>query len=106
MRVKRFGEFLNEGKRRGWPGKGGDQDEEEFPPFTTSDGWDDDQLSETGLIDLFADIQKVIYEIKNARRGSYARFGNTAEDLGEHLIDLGNQLVSTGEDIIEQSETR
>ena len=90
--LKHYSEYLNERRH---------DDDEEFEPFTTTDGWDENQLSDIGLIDLFADIQKVIYEVKNARRGSYARFGNTGEDLGEHLIDLGNQLVSTGEDIID-----
>jgi|ETNmetMinimDraft_15_1059895.scaffolds.fasta_scaffold71235_2 hypothetical protein len=92
----KFDKFINEAMKR----HRGD-DDEELEPFTTSDGWDEDQLSDVGLIDLFDDIQRVIYEVKNARRGSYARFGNTGEDLGEHLIDLGNQLVSTGEDIID-----
>ena len=69
---------------------------DDWEPFTTSDGWDDRALEDIGLMDLFTEIQKVIYELKNARRGSYARFGDTPEELADELIHLGNQLGELG----------
>ncbi len=99
--LKHYSDYLNERKR--------DYDREpleddELAPFTTSDGWDEDQLADVGLIDLFADIQKVIYEVKNARRGSYAKFGDTGADLGNHLVDLAQTLEATGEDILSTAD--
>ena len=84
--LKHYSDYLNE-RRPGW-----DEDEEQFEPFTTSDGWDERQLGDIGLIDLFAEISKVMYEVKNARRGSYARFGDTPEELADELERLGKNL--------------
>ena len=104
--LKRIGGKINEEpiRERDWrsedypPGESPD----DWLPFTTSDGWDEDQLEDIGLMELFADIQKVIYEVKNARRGSYARFGDTPQDLADELIRLGNLLDAAGEGIINQ----
>ena len=65
--------------------------------YFTEDGWDDTELAE--LLYLFADIDKVQYEIKNAVRGSYGGFGSTPEELGQYLQELGNQLISLGSEI-------
>lgn len=94
--LKHYSDYLKERRHR-------DEDEEEFEPFTTSDGWDERQLGDIGLIDLFAEISKVMYEVKNARRGSYARFGDTPQELGQHLIELGERLDEMGNAIMEES---
>jgi hypothetical protein len=91
--LKHYSDYLNERRH----------DDEELAPFTTSDGWDERQLGDIGLIDLFAEISKVMYEVKNARRGSYARFGDTPQELGQHLIELGERLNSMGDAIMEES---
>jgi len=58
----------------------------------TDDGWDVNDLEEIGLIDLFDEVEKVIYEIKNARRGSYAGFGDTTDDLVTKLQELSREF--------------
>ena len=91
--LKHYSDYINERRH--------DDDEEELAQFTTSDGWDERQLDDVGLIDLFGDISKVIYEIKNARRGSYAKFGDTPQDLAYELINLGKRLDQAAKEIEE-----
>ena len=98
--LKHYSDYLNEGPRPAW------DEEEEFAPFTTSDGWDEGQLEDVGLMDLISDIERVAYELRTSRRGSYAKFGDTPQDLGNHLIDLGEALVNMGGSIIADSSTQ
>jgi len=71
-------------------------EEYELEEFTTEDGWDEKALEDIGLMDLIKEIEKFAYEIRNARRGSYAQFGDTPEELADELIHLGNQLGELG----------
>jgi|AntAceMinimDraft_18_1070375.scaffolds.fasta_scaffold50147_3 hypothetical protein len=54
----------------------------------TSDGWNDEELDETGVMEFLDDIAKVAYELRNCRRGSYAKFGKTIKDLASKFKDI------------------
>jgi hypothetical protein len=56
---------------------------EEYGWGYTMDGWDEDDLDEVGVLDFFNECAKVRYEIQNARRGSYGKFGDSIEDLSD-----------------------
>lgn len=60
----------------------------------TSDGWNERDFEETGLMEWIDEIQELSYEIKNARRGSFAGFGDDTQDLYRHLKQLGRDLNS------------
>ena len=56
------------------------------------DAWDQNDLSE--LIEILDDAQRVQYEIKNARRGSYGLDGDTMDDLIQKMEELGSRLTN------------
>jgi len=56
-----------------------------------TDGWDCSLVNEV-LIPYLDDIETFAYEIRNAVRGSYAKFGNTVEDLVKELEEQRNEL--------------
>ena len=73
-------------------------------PFSI-DGWNDDWFEEIGMMEALAEVAKIDYEIKNARRGSYATDGTlsgladqlsqlarTFNDLSDQLMDAMNQF--------------
>ena len=62
------------------------------PFLTNNDGWDKEQLANTGLLDLLQAFSKVSYELMNCRRGSYAISGDTAQDLIDDLSLMRDQL--------------
>jgi len=43
-------------------------------------------------MDVLNEIERAIYEIKNARRGDYADLGEDQEEFIEGLGELGQQL--------------
>jgi hypothetical protein len=63
------------------------------------DGWNEEWFDDMGLLGVFAEIAALDYEIKNARRGSYATDG-TLEDLADQLGDLGDRLQSISDKIM------
>ena len=67
--------------------------------YFTEDGWDEDELETTGLLEILDNLQGVKYGINNTVRGSYGDFGETPEDLGIYLQELGQQLIQTGQEI-------
>lgn len=80
-----------------------DEEDERFPgedgPFIDDDGWDEDALEDVGLIDWMENVQRLQYEILNARRGSYGISGTTAEYLVGDLEDLKRGLEAIIENI-------
>ena len=78
-----------------------DKDENDGNPWYSSrggDGWNKSEFEDLGLMDWFNDVEKVAYDIRNARRGSYCRdCGDTAEDLVNHLK---NDILATLKDVI------
>jgi len=58
--------------------------------LTKDDGWNEAELQE--LIEWLDDVERVHYEIKNARRGVYAEFGDTDEDLIAKLEEMKENL--------------
>ena len=75
--------------------------EGEFEVFTTEDGWDTQALMDIGVIDNIKEIEAVAYEIRNARRGSYAGFGDTPQELAQELIRLGDNLKDASDAIMD-----
>ncbi len=69
-----------------------DDDEYYNSDFETEDGWNEESFEEVGIMDILREIERVIYEIKNARRGSYADLGENQEEFIEGLGELGQQL--------------
>jgi len=61
-----------------------------------SDGWNEDILSEHDLVDWLDSVYEFTYEIKNARRGSYAINGDTDEDL----VSAFKDLIETGQNVL------
>lgn len=54
------------------------------------DGWGDFISDESEY--LFNELESLMYEIRNCRRGSYAGFGNTVPDLVDELNRLSSSL--------------
>ena len=68
-------------------------------PFS-QDGWNEEWFEDMGLMDVIAEVDAISYEIKNARRGSYATDG-TLEDVADQIGDLGARLQSISEEIMD-----
>jgi len=67
-------------------------DEYDNSDFETEDGWNEEAFEEAGIMDVLREVERAIYEIKNARRGSYADLGDNQEEFIEGLGQLGHQL--------------
>lgn len=63
------------------------------------DGWNRGWFDGMGLLGVFAEVAALDYEIKNARRGSYATDG-TLENLADQLGDLGARLQYISDEIM------
>ena len=59
-----------------------------------NDGWDKQQLADTGLIDLLDEFAAMQYELTRCYRGSYAISGDTAQDLVDDLYEMRDKLAS------------
>jgi hypothetical protein len=59
-----------------------------------NDGWDKQQLADTGLTDLLEEFAAMQYELTGCRRGSYAISGDTAQDLVDDLYEMRDKLAS------------
>ena len=66
-----------------------------------ADGWDANALDDIGLMDYIKEVEKVAYELRNARRGSYADFGDTPEELALELNRLGKNLLDAADTIMD-----
>ena len=66
-----------------------------------ADGWDTNALDDIGLMDYIKEVEKVAYELRNARRGSYADFGDTHEELALELNRLGKNLLDAADTIMD-----
>lgn len=62
----------------------------------TEDGWDEADLHE--LMDLLEDCTRIEYEIKNARRNSYAEFGDTMDSLIMKMEELSKSFADLAQD--------
>ena len=71
-----------------------------------ADGWDERALEDIGVMDLIKEVEKVAYELRNARRGSYADFGDTPEELAMELNRLGKNLLEASDTIMVQRDSR
>jgi len=75
---------------------------EKRDPFIKNDGWDEGAAVEVGLNEFLSDAKAMSYEIENCRRGSYAGFGDTGEDLLAKLVEW----KETMECVIEEMEVK
>jgi len=91
--MKLYKKYLTEQRRR--PG-----DEDELEWGTTVDGWNDKQIDmDTGLIEWIAEVERMAYELRNARRDSYAKFGREPRDLQRHIVGLSKDLSRIARDM-------
>ena len=67
------------------------------------DGWGD-TVGDT-LEPIFDDIEKMIYEVRNGRRGSYADFGSELSGLINKLDELSNSIQDAAGDLESQEDT-
>ena len=67
-----------------------------------NDGWGDEISGE--LEPIFDDIDRVMYEVRNAVRGSYGIRGKNVEDLVAKLNDLSDQLAMKAEEFEEDED--
>ena len=58
-----------------------------------NDGWDNQQLADTGLTELLEEFAAMQYELTGCRRGSYAISGDTAQDLVDDLYEMRDKLA-------------
>lgn len=63
----------------------------------TEDGWDWDALEKVGVSEAFDKANRIEYELRNARRGSYADFGTTIEELRMALENLSEEFKYVSE---------
>lgn len=75
---------------------------EQEDPTIKNDGWNKDFMDEIGLMDWLDTIEKLSYEIRGGRRGSYSKFGDTGWDLSQFLEGLKQDL----EEVIDHLESR
>ena len=84
-------------KEYSWDDEDFDEEEEEvddiYSEYTSRDGWNKDALEDVGLMELISEIERLAYEVRNARRGSYAKFGDTGEELKTYLEELGRSFT-------------
>lgn len=66
-------------------------------PEDPDEGWGDDL--EDYLEDLLDRVERLAYEIRHARRGSYADFGDTLDDLVEELYSISSSFKYTADEI-------
>ena len=59
-----------------------------------NDGWDKQQLADTGLTYLLAEFAAIQYELTGYCRGSHAISGDTAQDLVDDLYEMRDKLAS------------
>jgi len=60
--------------------------------FSYRDGWNKQTLEEAGIMDWIQEVEGVAYELKNARRGSYAIDGDDDQALFQTFINLKDGL--------------
>lgn len=78
-------------------------DGEDYAWGLTSDGWNTDDLGDTGLMEWLDAVRELKYELDNARRNSYAKFGDTVEDLASYLKELSRDLNNIARDVVRRA---
>jgi len=61
-------------------------------PWESSDGWNEDYFDENGVMEALDTAQRLQYEIKNARRGSYAVDEDSLFAIQEVLVEIREML--------------
>jgi hypothetical protein len=67
--------------------------------FYDGDGWNLNELADTGLIEVLSDASGIEYEISNCIRGTYAVSGDTVKDLKSDLLELAERLKEIAEQL-------
>ena len=75
---------------------------EEDGPFS-EDGWNEEWFENIGMMEALAKVAAIDYEIKNARRGSYATDG-TIEDIADQLIEIAEIFNSVADELMENRD--
>jgi hypothetical protein len=64
----------------------------ETDSFAYRDGWNKQTLDNAGIMDWLKEVEGIAYELKNARRGSYAIKGDDGRALFATFMELKNGL--------------
>ena len=75
---------------------------EKRDPFIKDDGWSEAAAYDVGLSAFLSEAVGMSYEIENCRRGAYAGFGDTGEDLLVQIVEL----KETMECVIKEMEAK
>jgi len=73
--------------------------EEESEWGLSRDGWNEEDLEQTDIFKWLDKVASLSYELKNARRNSYAKFGDTIKDLANQVKLLGREAIVISKDI-------
>lgn len=68
------------------------EDEHDDEPWESMDGWNEDYFDENGVLSAMDLAAKISYEIRNARRGSYALGEDSIFAMREILEELRDEL--------------
>ena len=68
------------------------EDEYDDEPWESMDGWNEDYFDENGVLSAMDLAAKISYEIRNARRGSYALGEDSIFAMREILEELRDEL--------------
>ena len=60
------------------------------------DGWSEEVRD--CLEDVFSDLEKLMYEVRNCVRGCYTN-ANTNGELADYVVDLADKLASVADDL-------
>lgn len=60
------------------------------------DGWSEEVRD--CLEDVFSDLEKLMYEVRNCVRGCYTN-ANTNEELADYVAGLADKLASVADDL-------
>lgn len=60
------------------------------------DGWSEEVRD--CLEDVFSDLEKLMYEVRNCVRGCYTN-ANTNEELADYVAGLADRLASVADDL-------
>ena len=58
------------------------------------DGWSEEVRD--CLEDVFSDLERLVYEVRNCVRGTYTH-ANTNEELADYVVDLADKLNSVAD---------
>ena len=68
-------------------------------PFIRDGDWNRATLSDIGWDEFADDAKRLFHEIESCRRGGYAEFGDTGEDLLNKLLEMKETIECLAEEM-------